>query len=103
MEINEIEVKIKNVCKELVLQLRPSGVIDTNLIQTLHSCLDSYIQSVRTESMVSKEIVGILIYTFTRFYHQSKFSKNSQELLDEFERLYGKLLRIFTVEGNSLS
>jgi hypothetical protein len=104
MEDNELEVKLQNVCRELILQLRGNNggkgnaLIDTELISTLHSCLDSYKQLIINDNMVSKEIVGIILYTCSRFYVQSKFSKNSDDLLNEFDRLNGKLFGIYVTK-----
>ncbi|HZG87882.1 hypothetical protein [Paenibacillus sp.] len=97
----DIELKIKTVCKELVLQLRGNNggdgnaLVDRDLIEALHECLNIYEVTVCDDKMVSKEIVAILIYTCSRFYHQSKYSKNSDELLKEFDKLYGKLFDVF--------
>jgi hypothetical protein len=101
VENNELIARLKNVCMELILQLRGNNgengnaLFDSKLISALHSYIDLYKQSISNDSMVSKEIVGILLYTCSRFYIQSKYSKNSDDLLKEFDRLNGKLLGIF--------
>ncbi|NOU98359.1 hypothetical protein GC093_34835 [Paenibacillus sp. LMG 31456] len=101
---SSIEEILKNICRELILQLRGNNagngnaLIDSNLISTLHTNLDYYKKSISNDDMVSKEIVSILIYTCSRFYVQSKHSKNSDEMLKEFDSLNGKLLRIFMTE-----
>ncbi|KRF13683.1 hypothetical protein [Paenibacillus sp. Soil787] len=104
MENNELIAKLKSVCKELILQLRGNkgenrnALIDRKLISDLHLYIDLYKHSIRDDNMVSKEIVGILLYTCSRFYIQSKYSKNSDDLLKEFDRLNGKLLGIFVLK-----
>ncbi|MDQ8738053.1 hypothetical protein [Paenibacillus sp. LHD-38] len=96
---NELEMRLKDVCKDLVLQLRGNQGEYSNAIELLHSYLDSYKSSIRNDDMVSKELVGILLYTCNRFYVQSKYSKNHKELLKEFDKFNSKLYDIFNVGG----
>ncbi|NOV01177.1 hypothetical protein [Paenibacillus planticolens] len=97
METN-LEKKIKKICIDLSVKLRGNqagngnALIDYSLIEELHSTLDVYKESIHDEKMVSKEMVFALFYTCSRFYIQSTYSNNAEELIKEFNKLQYKLL-----------
>ncbi|MGO4543135.1 hypothetical protein [Paenibacillus sp. 2TAB19] len=105
MEPN-LEKKLQDICTDLILSLRGNqaengnAVIDRNLIELLYSTLDVYKESIQQETSVSREVIFSLFYTSSRFYIQSKYSNNAADLLKEFERLNGRLLRIFFTIGD---
>jgi hypothetical protein len=92
---------LKELCKELILKLRGNqgdngnAIIDGDLIQLLHTTLDDYKDSIHNEGLVSKELVGALFYTCSRFYIQSKYSSNAEDLLKEFDKFSSKLLMVY--------
>ncbi|MHA6529103.1 hypothetical protein [Paenibacillus sp. BAC0078] len=100
MEPN-LEKELKEICIDLSVKLRGNGggngyaLIDHDLIQHLHTTLDAYKETIHTEEMVSKELVWSLFYTCSRFYVQSKYSRNDVDLMKEFDKLNYKLLRVF--------
>lgn len=72
-----------------------NAIIDLELIKGLHEQLDIYKVYIENSQFVNKDIVGLLFYTCTRFYLQSKYSKNSEELMVQFEKLYTKILELY--------
>ena len=100
-----LETEIKEICINLYVKLRGNrggdgnALIDHDLIQHLHTTLDAYKESNHKEEMVSKELVWYLFYTCSRFYIQSKYSRNTVDLMKEFDKLNYKLLRIFDYEN----
>lgn len=98
----ELEKELKEICKALIVKLRGNGggngnaLIDHDLIQRLHTTLDAYKESIRTEGRVSKELVWSLLYTCNRFYVQSNYSKNETDLMKEYYDLNQKLVRVFS-------
>ncbi|WP_054024941.1 hypothetical protein [Bacillus sp. FJAT-28004] len=102
MEI-DLEKRLKEICKYLVVKLKGNqgengnAIIDRDLIKLLHISLDDYKDSIVNEGLVSKELVGALFYTCSRFYIQSKYSNNSEDLLKEFDKLNTKLLKVFFI------
>ncbi len=107
-EINaaDIENEIREACSTLLLQIRGNitadgdCLIDKQLIDLLHSHLDSYAEFIAYQEDVNKEMVKVLFHTCSWFYTQSKFAKNSQEWIDEFEKLQDKLKSIFNTWEN---
>ncbi len=101
-QFSEIEKQIIESSKALVFQLRGNqavngnAIIDIKLINVLHEQLDIYKVHIENSQFVNKDIVGLLFYTCTRFYLQSKYSKNSSELIIQFEKLYTKVLTLYT-------
>ncbi|OKP86943.1 hypothetical protein A3842_06470 [Paenibacillus sp. P3E] len=97
----DLEKDLKEICTDLYVKLRGNGggngnaLIDHGLIQHLHTTLDAYKESIHKEEMVSKELVWSLFYTCSRFYIQSKYSRNAVDLMREFDKLNYKLLRTF--------
>ncbi|WP_201004833.1 hypothetical protein [Paenibacillus glycanilyticus] len=93
-----LDRKIKDICMELSVKLRGNkagdgnALIDYELIENLHSILDVYKESIRDEKLVSRELVFVLFYTCSRFFIQSTYSNNAQELINEFNKLQFKLL-----------
>jgi len=98
---SEIEKNIIETSKSLVVQLRGNqagngnAIIDLELIKGLHEQLDIYKINIENSHFVNKDVVGLLFYTCTRFYLQSKYSKNSDELITQFEKLYTKILKLY--------
>jgi hypothetical protein len=98
---NDVEKKLMELCKDLILKLRGSqggngtAIINRDLIQLLHITLDEYKDSIHNEELVSKELVSTLFYTCSRFYVQSKYSRNAEDLLKEFNKLNTKLLMVY--------
>lgn len=101
MEVSQIEEKIIRICDKIILSLRGTTGVDGNtlierpLIDDLYNFLELYKNEIKNKSEVSKEVVSVLWYTCTRFFNQSKYSKNSAELLHEFERMHVKLIMTF--------
>ncbi|AJY76183.1 hypothetical protein [Paenibacillus beijingensis] len=99
---SDLEKQIIEVCKTIVVQLRGNQagegntIINLELIKTLHEILESYKVHIDNEEFVNKNIVGLLFYTCSRFYIQSKYSKNSAELLTNFDKLNFKLIKLYT-------
>lgn len=98
----ELESEIMEVCKQLVIQLKGNqadgnALINLELINLLGEKLDSYQRILENQELVNKNVVGLLLYTCTRFYLQSKYSNNSTELLIHFEKLYTKLFDIYFI------
>ncbi|WP_342561426.1 hypothetical protein NST84_17345 [Paenibacillus sp. FSL R7-0345] len=99
--VPDLEKELKEICIALTVKLRGNGggdgnaLIDHDLIQRLHTTLDAYKEAIGKEEMVSKEIVWSLLYTSSRFYVQSKYSKNNADLMEEYHNLNHKLVRIF--------
>lgn len=99
----ELESEIMEVCKQLVIQLKGNqadgnALINLELINLLGEKLDSYQRILENQELVNKNVVGLLLYTCTRFYQQSKYSNNSTELLMHFEKLYTKLFDIYFIK-----
>ncbi|AIQ58702.1 hypothetical protein [Paenibacillus borealis] len=100
MELN-LEKELKKICIELSVKLRGNGggngnaLIDHDLIQQLHTTLDAYKETIHKEEMVSKELVWSLLYTCSRFYIQSNYSRNAVDLMKEYDELNNKLLYVF--------
>lgn len=92
MELN-LEKELKKICIELSVKLRGNGggngnaLIDHDLIQHLHTTLDAYKEKISNEGMVSKELVWSLLYTCSRFYIQSNYSRNAVDLMKEYDEL----------------
>ncbi|ULO08538.1 hypothetical protein H1230_06950 [Paenibacillus sp. 19GGS1-52] len=105
MNRTEIEEAIKDICGKIILSLRGNqgedgnALIDAELIESLHRNLENYKEVIANEKMVSKDVVSLVFYTCGRFQSQSNYSKNSIELLREFERLYFKIQMTFSIEG----
>jgi hypothetical protein len=99
----ELESEIIEVCKKLVVQLRGNqagngkALINLELISVLHKKLESYETILENQELVNKDVVGLLLYTCTRFYLQSKYSNNSPELLKQFDKLSTKLLDLYFI------
>ncbi|WP_340021681.1 hypothetical protein MHI24_22120 [Paenibacillus sp. FSL K6-1096] len=97
----DLEKELKKICIDLSVKLRGNGggdgnaLIDYDLIQYLHTTLDAYKESIHKKEMIPKEIVWSLLYTSSRFYIQSQYSRNRSDLMAEFERLNHKLLYVF--------
>gem|GEM_PF-7082425 len=97
MEIS-LDRKIKDICIDLSVKLRgnkagnENTLIDHQLIANLHATLDVYKEAIRDEKMVSRELVFALFYTCGRFYIQSTYSNNAEDLINEFNKLQFKLL-----------
>ncbi|CAM4263570.1 hypothetical protein [Paenibacillus typhae] len=100
--VPDLEKELKEICIALTVKLRGNGggngnaLIDHDLIQRLHTTLDSYKEAIRTEERVSKELVWSLLYTCSRFYVQSKYSKNEADLMKEYDELNQRLVRVFS-------
>ena len=97
----EIEEDILKKCKQLVLELRGNqagdgnAIINLEVINQLHDELNQYKVQIKDKENVNKEMVGLLIYTCSRFYVQSKYSNNREELLKQFEKLNFALLELY--------
>lgn len=100
--VPDLEKELKEICIALTVKLRGNGgghgnaLIDHDLIQRLHTTLDAYQESIRKEGRVSKDIVWSLLYTSSRFYVQSKYSKNEADLIKEYYNLNQRLVRVFS-------
>ncbi|MCL6604431.1 MAG: hypothetical protein K6T94_16325 [Paenibacillus sp.] len=98
---SEIEEEILENCNQLVLELRGNqaengnALINLERINQLHNQLKLYQMQIRNLDTVNKEIVGLLLYTCSRFYVQSHYSNNREELLKHFNHLNFALLNLY--------
>ena len=104
-QLTELERQILDVCKPIAVQLKGNQADDMNAkidlerIETLITLLEVYKEQISNESMVSKVVVGSLFYTCSRFYIQSKYSKNPKELLKVFDKLNSRLIDVYLIGG----
>ncbi|PZD97227.1 hypothetical protein DNH61_03570 [Paenibacillus sambharensis] len=101
--IGEIEKEIIDICKPILIQLKGNqagdgyALIDVERIKTLNNQLEKYQAVIQDEEQVNKNVVGVLFYTCSRFYIQSKYSKNSKELIEQFEQLNTRLIEMYLI------
>ncbi|MCR8843331.1 hypothetical protein NQ117_06515 [Paenibacillus sp. SC116] len=100
-QFTDIEQQIAATLKIIVINIRGNqagdgkAIVDLDSIGKLHKQLDIYKKQIEKEQVVNKDIVGMLLYTCSRFHLQSKYSRNKEELLDQFEKLNIKLLELY--------
>jgi hypothetical protein len=103
---SDIEKEIDDLCMKLILELRGNqagngnALINLELINQLQDKLELYHSQIVNQDFVNKHIVGLLLYTCSSFYVQSKYSNNSADLLMQFEKFYFKLLNIYDTKKN---
>ncbi|MFD0675222.1 hypothetical protein [Cohnella sp. GCM10027633] len=97
----EIEEDILEKCKQLVLELRGNkagsgnALLNFELINQLYDRLIQYKKQINDKEIVNKEVVGVLFYTCSRFYVQSNYANNREELLNQFSKLNLVLLKLY--------
>ncbi|TFE19275.1 hypothetical protein [Cohnella luojiensis] len=93
--LKALEVEIEPLIRKIVLDLRPSKVVDKDTFEQLYSKLNEYTEQIKGHDSLLRSMAGKLFYLFSTMVLEAKYTNYNSEIMDEVFRLRQVLIDVF--------